>query len=326
MRVLITGMSGFAGSHLTDLLLRQTHWMLIGVSKSASGDRISPRINWWQLDLTDPDAVRRLIKYERPDIIFHLAAQSHVPTAWKEPWSTFEANVRSEVNLFQALIAVQAFPRVLIVSSNEVYGPPVLNEQNQPADLPFRENRPARPGNPYGVSKAAQELVGMQYRASHGFDVVVARPFNHIGPGQRPDFAISDLAHQVAEIEAELREPVMRLGNLSAQRDFTDVRDTVRAYYELVRKADSGSVTNVCSGTPRSIQSALDILLGLSTHRISVETDPSKFRVADTPISYGDNTLLTQTTGWLPQIPFEQSVTDILNDWRQKVRVQRQHA
>ncbi len=314
MRVLITGMDGFAGSYLAELLLRETHWDLIGVSRSTEGERVSNRVQWWRLDLRDPDGIRRLMKYERPDIVIHLAAQSHVPTAWKDPWATFENNVRAQVNLLEGILINRLTPRVLIVTSNEVYGAPALS-----SDLPFTETSPLRPNNPYGVSKAAQDLSALQYHLSHKLDLLIARPFNHVGPRQRAHFVVSDFARQIALIEAGKQEPVMRLGNMVAQRDFTDVRDVARAYLLLIKFADSGRAYNVCSGTPRSIQSILELMFSMTTARISVETDPAKFRPVDTPISYGDPARLREATGWAPAIPFEQTIADVLNDWRARV-------
>ncbi len=314
MRVLITGMDGFAGSYLAELLLRETHWSLIGVSRSTEGERASNRVQWWRLDLRDPDGIRRLMKYERPDLVIHLAAQSHVPTAWKDPWATVENNLRGQINLLEGILINRLTPRVLIVTSNEVYGAPALS-----SDLPFTESSPLRPNNPYGVSKAAQDLSALQYHMSHKLDLLVARPFNHIGPRQREHFVVSDFARQIALIEAGRQEPVMRLGNMAAQRDFTDVRDVVRAYFLMIKLADGGRAYNVCSGTPRSIQSVLDALFAMTPARIRVESDPSKFRPLDTPVSYGDPGRLREATGWAPAIPFEQTLADILNDWRARV-------
>ncbi len=314
MRVLITGMSGFAGTALADFLLRETRWLLTGASSSASGERINARVQWWQVDLHDADATRRLIRYERPDIIFHLAAQASVPKSWDAPWDTFETNVHGTLNLFEAVIKAHTTPRIIVVGSNEVYGAPA-----SPADIPFTESHPLHPNNPYGVSKVAQETLAMQYRYSHGLDVVVVRPFNHIGPGQKPIYVISDFAHQIAEIEAGKHEPVMKVGNLAAQRDFTDVRDTVEAYYRVARFADSGRIYNVCSGVPRSIDEVFKLLLEQSKVHIDVQTDPTKFRIVDTPVSYGDNSLLKQEVGWQPRVPLQTTITDTLNYWRQRV-------
>jgi len=314
MRVLITGMNGFGGGHLADLLLAETPWTLIGASRNATGDRGSGRVSWWNIDLRDRDGARRLLMVERPNLIAHLAAQPYVPAAWENPWETFEHNVRPLQNLFDGLLATGLTPRILVVSTNEVYGPP-----RGDADLPFREDRLPRPTNPYGVSKVAQEALALQYRRSHGLDVVVARPFNHIGPRQLMNSVANQFAQQVAEIEAGRREPVIKVGNMTAARDFTDVRDVARAYYALMQLGEAGEVYNICSGQPRNVQSLLDALLALARIKITVEVDPEKLRPADTPVSYGSNEKLRATTGWAPTIPFEQTVADLLADWRARV-------
>jgi GDP-4-dehydro-6-deoxy-D-mannose reductase len=314
MRVLITGMNGFAGKALCEFLLHETHWSIIGVSSTTSGDRPSARVQWWQIDLRDPDPIQRLVKYERPDLIFHLAAQANVPLAWHDPWATYETNLRGTLNLFDALVINKVTPRVLFVGSNEVYGAPL-----SPKDVPFTEDHPLRPNNPYGVSKLAAEKLAMQYRYSHGLDVLAVRPFNHIGPGQNANYVLPGFARQIALIEAGRQEPVIGLGNMAAQRDFTDVRDVVRAYYQVIRLADGGGIYNVCSGVPRSIQSIFDLLLSMTRVPIKTHSDPSKFRVVDTPISYGDHSRLSKDTGWQTQIPFEQTIADTLNYWRERV-------
>jgi GDP-4-dehydro-6-deoxy-D-mannose reductase len=318
MRVLITGMNGFAGSHLAELLIAETAWFLIGASRNATGERTSPRMAWWNVDLRDADAVKRLIRLERPDLIVHLAAQPYVPAAWDDPWATFEMNVRPQQNLFDALVANRLTPRIVIASSNEVYGPPV-----DTGDLPFRESRPTMPVNPYGVSKVAQEAMALQYRRSHGLDIVVARPFNHVGPRQTMTSVANQFAQQIAEIEAGLREPVLRVGNMTAQRDFTDVRDVARAYLALIKLGDPGEIYNICSGQPRPVQALLDTLLSQSRIAVTVEPDPAKMRPADTLVSYGSNEKLSAATGWAPRLPFEQTVADLLDDWRERVRTEK---
>lgn len=314
MRVLITGMNGFAGGHLADLLIAETPWTLIGASRNATGERNSPRIAWWNLDLRDADAVRRLIRLERPDLIVHLAAQPYVPAAWDDPWATFEMNVRPQQNLFDALLASKLTPRIIIVSSNEVYGPPL-----GPDDLPFRETRPTMPVNPYGVSKVAQEAMALQYRRSHGLDVVVVRPFNHIGPRQTMTSVANQFGQQIAEIEAGQREPVLQVGNMAAERDFTDVRDVARAYLALIQRGEPGEIYNVCSGRSRPVETLLDIMLAHARVPIQVVPDPARMRTADTPISYGANEKLSTATGWAPRVPFEQTVLDVLIDWRERL-------
>jgi GDP-4-dehydro-6-deoxy-D-mannose reductase len=319
MRVLITGMSGFAGSCLCDLLLRETPWTLLGISRNTDGARAHPRIFWWKFDLSDADAVTRFMSYERPDIIVHLAGQAHVPYSWEHPWETFETNVRGQLNLIEGVLKAKIAPRIVVATSNEIYGPPT-----SPADLPFKESRAPRPTNPYAVSKVAADAMALQYRLSHNLDIVIARPFNHTGPGQAVRFVAPSFAKQIAEIECGKREPVMHVGNMSAQRDFTDVRDIARAYLALIQRGEAGEVYNICSGTPRAIQTIFDGMLKLTTANIRLESDPSKFRVADTPISYGSNEKIKQHTGWQPQIPFEQTIKDILDEWRAKVQTEKQ--
>lgn len=315
MRVLITGMSGFAGQHLADLLLRETHWTVIGASRNTQGDRAHQRLFWWQVDLKDADAIKRMLTYERPDVIVHMAAQAHVPTSWQNARGTYEDNVLGQLNLFEGVIATKLTPRMLVISSNEVYGRP-----SSPAVLPYREDHPMRPNNPYAVSKCTQDLMALQYHISHNYDVLVARPFNHIGPSQAARFVAADFARQIAEIELGRREPVLALGNMSAERDFTDVRDVARAYLALIQGGEAGEIYNVCSGRPRSIQYLLDVLLSMSSANIEQRSDPAKFRPADTPISFGDASKLRAATGWAPKIPFEQTLQDILNDWRTKCK------
>lgn len=314
MHVLITGMAGFAGSHLANLLLAKTDWTLVGLSRNATKLISTERQRWHEVDMTDADLVRATIVSERPDAIVHLAAQANVPRSWENPWFTYEQNVRGQLHIFQGILAAGITPRVLIVSSNEVYGAP------QPDELPMRESKPLRPNNPYAVSKAAQDLMALQYHISHRCDVVVARPFNHVGPGQRLQYVIPSLAMQVAEIEAGTREPMLALGNMAAQRDFTDVRDVVAAYLALLRHGVAGEVYNVCSGIPRSIQAVLDILTQLAGVSITQTTDPAKFRPVDTPVSYGDSSRLRSTTGWTQAIAFEQTLADMLNEARERCR------
>lgn len=316
MQVLITGSSGFVGKHLTAILLNQTNWSIIGISRDhrrASSASSAERMRLVQADLQDAARVSDVLSQYQPDVIVHLAAQSHIPTAWQKPWETFENNVRGQLNLFQGVIAAKLAPRILVVSSNEVYGATSSDE------LPIRESKVMRPNNPYAVSKATQDLMAIQYWMSHRMDVIVARPFNHTGPGQLPQFVVPGFAKQIAEIETGAQPPVMRLGNMAAERDFTDVRDIVRAYFMLIEKGVGGQIYNVCSGTPRSIQSILDSLFKLTPVKIAQETDPNKFRPADTPVSFGDNSHIRDAIGWQPIITFEQTLADILNEARNNV-------
>ncbi len=318
MRTLITGISGFAGSFLADYLLAQARVEVWGVShvEGEHGTAMRDRVKWVIGDLTDSVTAARVLAEASPDYVYHLAAQAFVPISWQDPWATLENNIRAEVNLLHALAEKNSQARVLIVGSNEEYG------RVAPDDLPISENTPLRPDSPYGVSKIAQDFLGLQYFISHKLHIVRVRPFNHIGPRQNERFVAANFAKQVAEIEAGAREPVLCVGNLEAQRDFTDVRDVVRAYALALEQGSAGEVYNIGSGTPRAVREILDIYLQMTSVDIRVEPDPARTRPSDTPISYCDASKFKQQTGWEPQIPFEETLRDTLEYWREKVREQ----
>jgi GDP-4-dehydro-6-deoxy-D-mannose reductase len=310
MRVLITGMAGFAGLHLAECLLAETDWQITGLTRRPAPSLpalVEPRISWRVLELLERDAVHAVVGEVRPDVVVHLASQAHVPTSWENPWGTYESNLRGQLHIIDAVISHKLSPRLISVTSNEVYG------AVDASALPIRESSTFAPNNPYAVSKVAQDYMARQYALSHSLDIVVARPFNHFGPRQDTRFVIPRFAEQIAEIELGLREPRMLLGNMAAQRDFTDVRDVAKAYLALIRNGHSGVAYNICSGEPRSIQYVLDKLIELAGVRVEQVSDPSKFRQVDTPISFGDASLNHEHTGWRPQIPFEQSLRDVLD-------------
>ena len=309
MRVLITGASGFAGGHLTAYLRRVTDWKLIGLRSRPGADLDTHET--LVCDLRDADAARSLIRDCAPGIIFHLAAQSSVPESFANPVETLRTNVLGQVNLFEAVRAAGIDPVIVVASSSEVYG------AVEPYDLPIDERQLMRPASPYAVSKATQDLLASQYHTSYGMRIVTARPFNHLGPGQSDRFVVSSFARQIAEAEARTREPVLEVGNLDARRDFLDVRDVARAYYSLAAPELAGGVFNVCSGAPRKIRDVLDRLLAESRVAMTVRKDPARQRPSDAPIIYGDSTRLRQRTGWEPIIPFEQSLRDTLDYWRE---------
>lgn len=315
MQALITGIAGFAGSHLAEYLLRHTDCTVAGTIHRQEGRvaHLRDRITLYRTDLRDAAAVAEIIADVRPDLIFHLAAQSFVPISWQHPWTTFEQNVHGQVNVLQAVAQQNLSTRILVVGSNEAYG------LIRPEDLPVDEDTPLRPSSPYGVSKVAQDLMGWQYYRSYGLAVVRVRPFNHIGPGQGDRFVAPAFARQVAEIETGQSEAMVRVGNLTAVRDFTDVRDVVRAYWLALTCGEPGQVYNVGSGVGRSIGELLGALLELSELQIRVEPDPARMRPSDVPVSICDNSRLREATGWKPEVSFEQSLEDILNDWRQRV-------
>jgi len=319
---LITGAGGFVGGHLCAYLLAHTDWELMGTvyPRPVEAQPPEPRLRLRHADLRDPQGVRALVDEVQPDYIFHLAAQSFVPTSFADPWDTLENNIRAELNLLEAVRRMarsetgqSSDVRVLVIGSNEEYGAP------QPHELPQTEQSPLRPNNPYAVSKVAQDFLGLQYYLAYGVFVVRVRPFNHTGPGQSPRFVVPAFASQIARIEAGLQEPVMKVGNLEAARDFADVRDIVRAYQLAVTQGEPGEVYNLASGRPHSVQELLETLLSYSQAQIRVERDPARYRPVDVPVVYGSAEKFRQQTGWEPQIPFEQTLQDVLEYWRKQV-------
>jgi GDP-4-dehydro-6-deoxy-D-mannose reductase len=264
-------------------------------------------------DLRDPEGVRVLVDEVQADYVFHLAAQAFVPTSFADPWNTLENNIRAQLNLLEAVRRSGREARVLVVGSNEEYGAP------RPGELPQTEESPLRPNNPYAVSKVAQDFMGLQYHLAYGIPVVRVRPFNHTGPGQSPSFVAPAFASQIARIEAELQEPVVKVGNLEAARDFSDARDIVRGYYLAVTQGEPGEAYNLASGHAWSVKEVLEALLSLTDVEIRVERDPERYRPVDVPEVYGSAEKLRQRTGWEPGIPFEQTLRDTLDYWRERV-------
>ena len=317
MRILITGAAGFVGGHLIQHLQTTTpDAELHGTTVTGyAGDQF-PEVLFHEIDLRDSEHVTALLDSLHPDQVYHLAAQAFVPRSFEAPWETLENNVRSQLNLLLATIALRLTPRMLVVSSAEIYGPV------SPDELPIDESAPFRPTNPYSVSKVAQDMLAYQYHASHDLPLIRVRPFNHFGPGQSERFVAPAFAMQLARIEAGKQEPVIKVGDLTASRDFTDVRDIVRAYHLLMTRGTPGDVYNVASGTVHSAQEILDTLLQISGVNVEVEVDPERLRPVEVPINYGSPHHLQKQTGWKPEIPFEQSLSDILEDCRQRIKNQ----
>jgi GDP-4-dehydro-6-deoxy-D-mannose reductase len=313
-RVLVTGITGFAGSHLVDLMLDRGDVDVFGTirwrSRTENIEHFRDRVTLIECDLRDSSSTRELLETVRPDWIFHLAAQSFVPTSWNAPHESISTNILGQLNLLEAVRRIGLKPRIQIACSSEEYGMVLENE------VPIKETNPLRPLSPYAVSKVAQDLLGYQYFKSYGMDIVRTRGFNHEGPRRPPVFVASDFAYQIAQIEKGLRKPVMYVGNLEAKRDFTDVRDMVRAYWLALEKCESGEVYNLASGKSYSIQSVLDLLLGMTDARIEVKQDPKKLRPSDVMILEGDASKFRAITGWEPKIPFEQTLRDSLEFWR----------
>ncbi len=316
VRALITGISGFAGSYLAEYLLSHTSIEVWGVSLGPTDniDALMQRIVYLSKDITDPAVCQEVMQQAQPDLIFHLAAQAFVPVSWQDPWSTMENNIRAQVNLLHFAVQQSSTARVLVIGSNEEYG------RVDPEQMPITEETPLRPDSPYGVSKIAQDYLGLQYFISHKLYSVRLRPFNHIGPRQNDRFMAADFAKQVAEIELGRLEPVIRVGNLESKRDFTDVRDMARAYALALERGAPGEVYNVGSGQAHAVREVLDYYLRQATLPIRVEQDPSRSRLSDTPITVCDATKFRKQTGWTPEIPFEQTLQDTLEYWRERVR------
>ncbi|MCX6020428.1 MAG: GDP-mannose 4,6-dehydratase [Chloroflexi bacterium] len=314
-RALITGIGGFVGGYLAAHLLEQ-EYEVWGVVRRlpTEGAELDSRVRLIPADLNDPAAIQRAVAEARPDLVFHLAAQANVPQSWKDPEGTYVTNVLGQLHLLEALLAEAPGAAVLIASSNEVYGKP------QPEDLPVRETAPLRPQNPYGVSKVAQDMMGYQYFVGRKLGCVRVRAFNHIGPRQTDAYVAAAFARQIAEAEAGLQPPVVRVGELTAQRDFSDVRDIVRGYLLALTKGEPGEVYNLGSGRAVSARQILDFLLERALTPISVEIDPARLRPVDTPLVVCDATKIRERTGWAPAIPLEQTLEEVLAYWRQRVR------
>jgi GDP-4-dehydro-6-deoxy-D-mannose reductase len=295
-------------------LLANTDWKLVGTvyPQPVGPQPEEPRLELVHIDLREPEGVRALMEKVRPDCVFHLAAQSIPAASFDDPWDTLETNIRSQLNILHAARLLELGGRILVIGSNEEYGRPSETE------LPLTEETPLRPHNPYAVSKVTQDLLGLQFHIAYDMDVVRLRPFNHTGPGQTPRFVVPAFASQIAHIEAGRQEPVIKVGNLEAARDFTDVRDIVRGYYLAAVQGGAGEVYNLASGQAQPIQQLLDLLLSYSHAEIRVERDPERYRPVDVPVVYGSADKLRRQTGWEPEIPFERTLRDTLDYWREQ--------
>ncbi|MFL5807643.1 MAG: GDP-mannose 4,6-dehydratase [Roseiflexaceae bacterium] len=316
MRLLITGINGFVGGHLAEHLLDSATGEVWGLARepALALPELRGRVQLVIADLNHLDQVIAALASVRPEIIMHLAGQSNVPRAFADPAHTLQTNILAQLHLFQAALRLKQDPLILIASSNEIYG------LISPADLPIDEDTPLRPINPYAVSKATQDLLAYQYHISHKLRTIRLRLFNHIGPRQADLFVASAFAAQIARIEAGVQPPLLRVGELSAERDFTDVRDIARAYESAAWHGEAGQAYNVGSGRTVSIRWLLETLLAFSERDIALEPDPARMRPADVPRVVCDNRRFCAHTGWAPQIPLEQTLYDILEYWRVRVR------
>jgi len=307
-RVLVTGSNGFVGQHLVRELAEHGITVL-GVGGQQGAKEKSPHVDTYlELDLTNPKEAAR-IDFKEVDGVVHLAGLAAIGASFGKPMLYVATNIGIEVNLFETALAQQADPRFLIISSSSLY--------DSKAPLPLTEESLVEPSSPYAVSKIGQEQMAHYYHG-RGFESIIARPFNHIGPGQGPGFIVPDLAQQIVSVEKSKASEVL-VGNLDSQRDYTDVRDIVRAYRLLLEKGRTGEIYNVCSGTPRS---GHDILSGLNKAagvNPKISQDKAKLRPSDTQLIYGDHQKITADTGWQPEISLETTLSDVIADWRSKI-------
>ncbi|HUP42552.1 MAG TPA: GDP-mannose 4,6-dehydratase [Thermoanaerobaculia bacterium] len=317
MKVLITGITGFAGSHLAEYLLAEhpeveVYGTYRWRSRMDNIEHLGQTFELLECELRDMSSVHQAVAKARPDVIFHLAAQSFVPSSWSAPSDTILSNLSGQINLFEAVRALGLDPVIQIACSSEQYGM-VL-----PDEVPIKETNPLRPLSPYAVSKVGQDFLGYQYFQSYGLKVVRTRGFNHTGPRRGDVFVTSNFARQVARIELGLAAPVIRVGNLDAVRDFTDVRDMVRAYWLAVTRARPGEVYNIATGVGITIRELLDRILALAAVEVRIETDPARLRPSDVEVLIGDSSKFRADTGWEPRVPFEQTLRDTLEFWRER--------
>jgi len=320
LRVLITGITGFAGSHLAEYVLSEhpesevfgtMRWR----SRTENIRDIESKVELVECDLRDLSSVKQLVERVRPERIFHLAAQSFVPSSWNAPAESLTTNILGQLNIFESVRALELDPGIQIACSSEEYGMVFENE------LPIKETNPLRPLSPYAVSKVGQDYLGYQYCQSFGMKVVRTRAFNHDGPRRGDVFVSSNFAKQLVMIEKGQKEPVISVGNLEARRDFTDVRDIVRAYWlSLDGGCEPGEAYNICTGKDYCIQGVLDELIEMSGQMVEVREDPARLRPSDVPVLLGDASKFHAATGWKPEIPYEQTLQDMLDYWRAEIR------
>lgn len=311
-KALIIGAAGFVGSYLFRYL-REDCGMEVHITKLPREELKEENENIHDLDILEKDDIVSLLFEIRPDYIFHLAAQSSVGIAWKNPALTIDINVKGSVNVMDAIRELYYKPRILLIGSGEEYGH-ILEDE-----LPIKEDNRIRPGNIYAATKACQNMIGGIYALAYDMEVMMVRSFNHIGPTQAAIFVVADFCKQVAEIEKEIRKPIMYVGNLSARRDFTDVRDVVKAYKMIIECGNSGETYNVGRGNSVSIKEILDMILALSDKQITVEIDRNKLRPVDVPVIEADITKINNLTGWEPAISLRQTIFETLEYWRLKI-------
>lgn len=319
MRILLTGITGFAGGHLAEALLARRQDQVTGLGRRAEWSpewqHLAGRVALQRCDLCDVQAVEAVVRELQPEQVYHLAGYAHVGQSFQEADAAWAGNLTATRGLYDALVRWGGRPRILFVGSGLVYGDP------KKADHAYDEDSPFRPASPYASSKAAADLVSYQYTRSAGLDIVRVRPFNHIGPRQSPQFAVAHFAKQIAAIEQGQRPAMLETGNLTPQRDLTDVRDMVRAYLLLMERGRTGEAYNAGSGQAQSMRTVLDRLLALARVRVEVRQQPELVRANETAIIRGDNAKLRRETGWAPQFSLDQTLADTLDYWRARMEL-----
>lgn len=311
MKALIIGGAGFVGSHLAEHLQNDCNWSVSITKLPHEIVQTSPEISIYDMDILDKDAVITLLSNLRPDYIFHLAAQSSVSLSWKNPKLTVDINITGSIHILDSIRSIENYqPRILLIGSGEEYG------HIKPTDSPITEDTTLHPGNIYAVTKTCQNMIGKIYADAYQMNIIMVRAFNHIGPKQLPTFVVSDFCKQVAEIEKGIREPIIYVGNLTAKRDFTDVRDVVRAYSLLIQFGINGETYNVGSGHAVSIETILNTILSLSNISIRSEISSGKLRPVDIPIIEADISKLKSVISWEPIFSLNQTLLDTLAYWR----------
>jgi GDP-mannose 4,6-dehydratase len=319
MRALITGITGFVGSHLAEMILEEhPDWEVHGTKRWRSPreniSNIEGKIQLHDCDLTDLTSLIRVLDEVKPDRIFHLAAQSYVMMSYRAPTATIDTNVNGTINLFEAIRTLGQDPLIHACSSSEVYG------QVRDEDIPIREDTPFRPASPYAVSKVGEDMAGYMYHHAYGLKIIRTRMFTHSGARRGEVFVDSAFARQIARIEAGVQEPVLVVGNLDSVRTFADVRDVVHAYWMLLEKCPPGEVYNIGGESTMTIREMLDMLLDMTDlkEKIEVRVDPALLRPADVTNQVPSSQKFKEATGWEPKIPYSETLRDMLEYWRER--------
>lgn len=315
MRVLITGIAGFAGSYLAKYILDEKKAEIFGIDLPGCSRKnlvdFGNRIKLYACNICNSNSVLRAMKTVKPDLIFHLAAQAFIPDSWLNPGKSLNTNIIGELTLLEAVRKLRLDTKIHIACSAEEYG------LVYPDEVPVKETNPFRPLSPYAVGKLTQDMLGYQYYRSYGMFIVRTRAFNHIGPRMSERFVVANFARQIALIEKRKQRPIICVGNLEPVRDFTDVKDVAQAYWLSLERGKPGDVYNICSDKGNKIKKILEILMSFTSNKIKIKQERSRFRPSDIMVLVGDSSRFRKQTGWKPKIPLENSLRDILNYWRE---------